>query len=154
MMRDIDLLLINCNLIDGTGSQINKDICIGIKDKRIAFIENGAMKNVDSAKCSILNLKGATILPGFINAHAHTGYKYIKNKLCQGFQKEYLEACLREGVTTIRDEGMLSNNSIEEMLKQKNLMDCTEAYTNLVVTGKFFSYSRWLWWSSTNYGRN
>ena len=139
MVRDIDLLLINGNLIDGTGSDINKNVCIGVKNKKILFIEKMVNENVIDDKCKILNLDGATILPGFINAHAHTGFKFIKDKLCEGFQDKYLDACIREGVTTIRDEGMLSDNSIDDMLKQKNLIDKVTSYPNVIMTGKFFS---------------
>jgi len=139
LIKDLDLLLINGNLIDGTGSLIKKNVCIGIKNKKITFIEKMIDEKVITDKCKILNLEGMTILPGFINAHAHTGFKFIKDELCEGFQKEYLEASLREGVTTIRDEGMLSHNSIDDMLKQKELLDKNILYPNVIMTGKFFS---------------
>lgn len=139
MVNDIDLLLINGNLIDGTGSAINKNVCIGVKNKKILLIEKMVNENVINCNCKVINLDGATILPGFINAHAHTGFKFIKEKLCEGFQNDYLDACIREGVTTIRDEGMLSDNSIDDMLKQKNLLDKVTSYPNVIVTGKFFS---------------
>ncbi len=139
LVRDIDLLLINGNLIDGTGSAINKNVCIGVKNKKILFIEKMVNENAINDKCKILNLDGATILPGFINAHAHTGFKFIKDKLCEGFQDKYLDACIREGITTIRDEGMLSANSIDDMLKQKNLLDKVTSYPNVIMTGKFFT---------------
>lgn len=139
MRREIDLLLNNCNLIDGTGSEIKKNVHIGVKNKKIVFIENKVINNEINDQCKILNLNGATILPGFINAHAHTGFKYIKDRLCQGFQIEYLNACIREGITTIRDEGMLSDASIDNMLKQRNLLDQSTSHPNVIVTGKFFS---------------
>lgn len=33
-------ILNNCNLIDGTGSEIKRNVHIGVKNKKIVFIEN------------------------------------------------------------------------------------------------------------------
>lgn len=91
MVKDIDTYLINGKLIDGTGSKIKENVCIGIKNRKISLIEDEVNENVIDDKCTVINLRGATILPGFINAHAHTGFKYLKGELCSRFQEEYLK---------------------------------------------------------------
>ncbi|MDP4267978.1 MAG: amidohydrolase family protein, partial [Bacteroidota bacterium] len=89
----VDMLLANANIIDGTGKKT-------IKGKEI-LISNGKIKAIDDpkkfselSKVKKIDLKGAYILPGFINAHVHHSYNSVK-----------LKKWAQEGVTTVRDMG-------------------------------------------------
>lgn len=139
MKNRFDLLLVNGLLIDGNGGEPVEDAIIGIKDGRIAYVGKKAANNLLSDTLQIIDLKGLTMLPGFINAHTHSGFKHIKGEPCRDFQEDYLKACIKEGITTIRDEGMLGDSTIEEMLSKKAERDCLGIYPRIITTGKFFS---------------
>lgn len=50
----------------------------------------------------------------------------------------YLEQSLREGVTTIRDEGMLSDYKIKNYVKRKQEISELDKYPTIIGVGKFF----------------
>lgn len=108
------ILLKNGSLIDGTGKKEEKNVSISILGKKIESIYHENIDYADNEYDKVVELNGLTILPGFINAHVHSGFKYIKNEHFNDFKEEFLRACLNEGITTIRDEGMFTDDSIEE----------------------------------------
>lgn len=87
------LALINGILIDGTGADPVFNGSLVIENKRITAVgERSEVEIPDDAR--IIDVKGAAILPGFINAHVHRGYS------------EYnLKKWAQSGVTTVRDLG-------------------------------------------------
>jgi imidazolonepropionase-like amidohydrolase len=87
------LALTNGTLIDGTGTDPIKDAALVIQGERI--IAAGPRGSIDiPAGAQIIDVQGATILPGFFNAHVHGAYN-----------EEKLAAWAKEGVTTVRDLG-------------------------------------------------
>lgn len=84
---------INGVLIDGTGSAPVSNAEVIVLGNKI--VKAGKYNEADvPAAAKIYDLKGATILPGFINAHVHRSYG-----------EENLQNWLNGGVTTVRDEG-------------------------------------------------
>ncbi len=134
-----NILLKNGLLIDGTGTNEGKHTSIGIIDGKIAAIYDNDTQLIEHEYQKIVELNGLTILPGFINAHVHAGFKHCNGKILRDFQTDYLAACLKEGVTTIRDEGMLSDDSLEDVVNKKKILDQSGCYPRIVITGKFFS---------------
>lgn len=138
-MQNKDILLRNGLLIDGTGNNV-KQVNIGIKNGKIDFIEESISNDITEEEYdAIIDIDELFVLPGFINAHAHTGFKQLDGKNCRGFHKEYLKACINEGVTTIRDEGMFLDSTIESVVSCKKDLEKTNSFPKLVTTGKFFS---------------
>ncbi len=87
------LVLINGTLIDGTGVDPIRDAVIVIQGERI--IEVGPRGSITiPASAQIVDVEGATMLPGFFNAHVHGAYNADK-----------LAAWAAAGVTTVRDLG-------------------------------------------------
>ena len=87
------LALVNGTLIDGTGADPLPDAALVIREGRILAV--GARATVAIPKrTKVIDLRGATILPGFFNAHVH-----------QAYDLEHLAGWAREGVTTVRDLG-------------------------------------------------
>lgn len=91
------LVLKNGFLIDGTGAEPQKNSTI--------IIEAGKIKDVGTAdkvkipdNAEIIDLKGAAVMPGFIDTHMHNTYHEAK-----------LQNWLKHGVTTVRDLGLLSS---------------------------------------------
>lgn len=92
LIKSGEIALVNGVLVDGTGGEPVPDAVVVIQDGRItsagprsaAVIPEGA---------AVIDVEGAAILPGFINAHVH-----------EGFNPANLQAWAVGGVTTVRDE--------------------------------------------------
>ena len=90
-VQEPPLALVGGVLIDGNGGDPLADAALVIWDGRIVAV--GPRAEVDiPANARIINLDGATILPGFINAHVHGAYNG-RNLALWAF----------DGVTTVRD---------------------------------------------------
>lgn len=90
---DDTLSLTNGILIDGTGADAVPNGVVVIQNGRI--IAAGPRTQVEiPANTNIIDVKGRTILPGFINAHVHAAYSAW-----------ILKAWAKGGVTTVRDLG-------------------------------------------------
>lgn len=112
------LVFTNGILIDGTGAPPVRDSTIITEGKRIKKVGT----NIELPQgAKIIDLKGATILPGFINAHIH-----------DGFNEENLKAWVQSGVTTVRD---LSSRRIKEPFKIRDRLNQNNHYARLVTVG-------------------
>lgn len=138
-MQTNRILLKNGSLIDGTGKEIERNVSVGILNSRIESIYHENMDYTVNGYDRVVELDGLTILPGFINSHVHSGFKYIKDEPCNDFQEEFLRTCLIEGITTIRDEGMFTEDTIENVVSKKDYLAKTKSFPRIITTGKFFS---------------
>ena len=78
-------------LIDGNGGAPLPDAVVVVRGERIVAV--GQQGDVEiPARASVIDVGGATILPGVINAHVHSGYRASR-----------LVAWAQGGVTTVRD---------------------------------------------------
>jgi len=66
-----NIVLTNCNIIDGRGTPIASDMVVIISDNKIKKIDRGPYKNTIEKGMEIIDLKGGYILPGFWNNHSH-----------------------------------------------------------------------------------
>lgn len=85
------LVLKGCSIIDGTGVSPVKNAVVVIINGRIDDI-GPATKVVLPNNADVIDIKGATVLPGFINAHVHRAYS-----------ADRLRSWAESGVTTVRD---------------------------------------------------
>lgn len=138
-MKTNRILLKNGLLIDGTGKKEEKNVSVGIMDGKIESIYHENIDYSIDEYDKVIELNGLAILPGFINTHVHSGFKYINNEPCNKFDEEFLRACLCEGITTIRDEEMLTDDSIEDVVSQKEYLAKSSCFPRIITTGKFFS---------------
>jgi imidazolonepropionase-like amidohydrolase len=127
-MENCDILIKNFMMIDGTRKEPYFNTIIIINDGKIIEIgENGIEKLYTSSM--ILDLKGMTLLPGFINAHVHIDFN----------NPEYLKKWIHSGVTTIREMGILNDADISlAIAKRKNNLHSAE-FPRIVMSGKFFT---------------
>jgi len=103
------LVLTNGTLIDGTGADPISDAVLVLAGSKVAAVGRRGDVPVPPATPTI-DVGGGTILPGFINAHVHDAYSV-----------ENLTAWARAGVTTVRDEGILSNqHSLSELIAMRD----------------------------------
>ncbi|WP_339223700.1 amidohydrolase family protein [Paenibacillus sp. FSL H8-0332] len=135
------ILLTNGTVIDGTGQPPLHHVSIEIVNGRFGTIAQhndiNGRTGYDSAT-TVIDLEGMVILPGFIHTHAHTSFKYIQNEPLHGYHTEYLAACLAEGITTIRDEGMTTAASIEEVVTHTQQLE-GGAFPRILTSGKVFT---------------
>jgi len=138
------LVLHNGLLIDGTGSEPVPNAVVVIQNERIMAI--GSNKNVEMPHdARVIDLNGSTILPGFINAHVH-----------YGFTKENLQAWAYGGVTTVRDEGILSSGALKELMAQRDANSQNPRYARVVSAGRMIAPPNgygWLYVTSSEEAR-
>ena len=87
-----DLVLVGGTLIDATGAPPLKNAAIAIQGRHIVHIGTADTLRY-SADTPVLDVRGGTIMPGFINSHVHI----------TGLTDDDLRRWTRAGVTTIRD---------------------------------------------------
>lgn len=114
------LVFTNGLLIDGTGSDPISDAVVVVKGDKIITVGFGDVIDIPKG-AKVIDLKGATILPGFINAHVHDAYN-----------ADHLEAWAREGVTTVRD---LNSSSLEKPFEVRDQLLKDNRNARLVSSG-------------------
>ena len=90
---DSRFVLTNFTLIDGNGGDPIEDAVV-LVDSGIIVAAGPRTTTPLPEQVTVIDLNGATVLPGFINAHIHNGY-----------DRPNLEAWAQGGVTTVRDLG-------------------------------------------------
>jgi imidazolonepropionase-like amidohydrolase len=85
-----NILLVADRIFDGV--EFHSGQAIRIEGDAVAGI--GPREELEGGKLDVIDLGDATILPGFIELHAHVAFRNIP-----------LDAILRHGVTTVRDLG-------------------------------------------------
>jgi imidazolonepropionase-like amidohydrolase len=117
--NDTILVLVGPTLIDGTGDPPKPNAVIIINGNRIVAITNEteyhdryySLINNETARVNILNLTGKYVIPGLFDMHAHVA-GVRKNSYNQNFSETALDMLLDYGVTTIRNPGGPTNESI------------------------------------------
>jgi len=99
------LLIRNARLIDGTGAPPRTGVGILVRDGWIAAIA----PNLSLPDTPILDVGGATVLPGLIDAHVHlgvvpgSGQRHDPPEVTRELRRQHLRAYLACGVTTVLD---------------------------------------------------
>lgn len=120
------LILVNGFLIDGTGSDPVPDAVLVIQGERV--VAAGSKTDVKVPRgARVIDLKGATVLPGFINAHVHFA-----------FDEQNLRKWAYGGVTTVRDEGITASGSLDklkERMAQRDTNNQKPEYARIISAG-------------------
>jgi imidazolonepropionase-like amidohydrolase len=118
------LVLTNGTLIDGTGAEPLSDAVLVLSGTKIAAVGRRDEIRIPPGTPTI-DVGGGTILPGFINAHVHNAYS-----------PENLTIWAQAGVTTVRDEGIFSDqHSLSELIAMRDADWNEPAYARLVSAG-------------------
>jgi imidazolonepropionase-like amidohydrolase len=122
------LVLTHGTLIDGTGSEPIPNATLVINGSRIVAVEPAGELSIPPG-VEVIDLAGAYVLPGFINAHVHDAYA-----------ADRLTAWAQAGVTTVRDEGILSGpGQLEQLLTLRDRLALNPQYARLVSSGYMLS---------------
>jgi imidazolonepropionase-like amidohydrolase len=117
--NDTVLVLAGPTLIDGTGDLPKQNALIIIEGNRIAEVINEtdyykqyySFIKDEIRRVTVLNLTGKYVVPGLFDMHAHVA-GVLKNSYDQNFSEKMLNMLLDYGVTTIRNPGGPTNQSI------------------------------------------
>lgn len=122
------LVLTHATLSDGTGADPIPDAVLVVGGERIIAV--GPASQVDiPAGVELIDLRGATVLPGFINAHVHNAY-----------DENRLEAWAQAGVMTVRDEGIISGSGqLDRLITLRDQLAASPKYARLVSAGYMLS---------------
>lgn len=115
------IVLINGTLIDGTGAEAVTDAVIVLRDGVVQSVGRGGHVLIPEDS-DVLDVEGATILPGFINTHVH-----------DAFSGHNLEAWAWAGVTTVRDEGV--RGSVSNLIAVRDREWSEPRHARLVSAG-------------------
>jgi imidazolonepropionase-like amidohydrolase len=85
------VVLTGGTLIDGTGAPPLPGAAVVVRGDRIVEVGRAGEVEVPPS-ATVIDVRGATILPGVFNAHVHSAYR-----------ESSLEAWAHDGVTTVRD---------------------------------------------------
>lgn len=137
------LAIVDGVLIDGTGAEPVADAVILIDGDRIVAVGTSADVEVPQGVRAI-DVDGAAVLPGFVNAHVHAGYS-----------EDRLRSWALAGVTTVRDlgAGIVDVDdpsrvcfgicgSPAELYEFRDRINSDPAFARLVAVGPFVSAPR------------
>ena len=121
------LVLINSTVIDGTGAKPISNAVLVIQGERIVGIgPEGKVKIPRGAL--VIDVGDGTILPGFINAHVHFA-----------FDEQNLQAWAYGGVTTVRDEAIVSSSPLDELMTLRAELNQNPQNARLISAGYMMS---------------
>ncbi len=115
-----ELALVGATLIDGTGSAPIPDAVILIGGGRILGVGTRASMTIPPGT-PVRNLRGTTLLPGFVNAHAHS----------EQLTAEQMRTWTRAGVTTIRDLG----GPLADLVQRRTEASNDPTLPRMLITG-------------------
>ncbi|HXN82372.1 MAG TPA: amidohydrolase family protein [Myxococcales bacterium] len=125
--------LVHVRVIDGTGAPARDDQTVLLENGRIAAI-GPAQATPPPAGARVIDLRGASVLPGLVGMHDHLFYPAggaLFHEMGRSFPKLYLAA----GVTTVRTAGSVEPYTDLEL---KKLIDAGKSPgPRLHVTGPY-----------------
>jgi len=118
------LALVGGTLITGTGAAPVADAVLVINGSTIVAAGPRSRVRVGDVE-SVMDVAGATILPGFINAHVHDAFSGTR-----------LAVWAEAGVTTVRDEGIQpGDGSLPDLIAYRNGSLRQPRFARLVSAG-------------------
>ena len=97
-------------LIDGTSDKVYEEMSIVIEGDKIVDVKKGFVSGGN-----VINMRGATVMPGWIDMHVHLEGETSPDRYLKTFTQnpsdvayeaaEIAERTLRAGFTTVRDVG-------------------------------------------------
>ena len=105
------VILEGASLIDGTGSPPRNDSVVILKDERILTVTDRGNYTDYPKDSEIVNLTGRFLIPGLFDMHAHVA-GVLDSSYNQTFSENTLKALLDNGITTIRNPGGPTKESV------------------------------------------
>jgi imidazolonepropionase-like amidohydrolase len=149
------LWLSGARVFDGTESPVREHAAVLVEDGRIARVVDGEAAVPEGAET--IDLAGATLMPGLIDAHAHVGVAFPTPTVEHGaeplrpgtpahFLAAELRRALRMGITTMRDVGSYGDLVVEARQAMRygafqgpRLLTCGRIVSPTAPGGRFFA---------------
>lgn len=102
------IILKNCRIIDVINSNVIENGSIRLYQGKILALGTGTF---DETQAEVIDLAGATVIPGLIDAHCHTtaspvfGTNILQIPKLLAETKRQYPLCIAAGITTVRDMG-------------------------------------------------
>lgn len=132
------LIFQNARIITMEGSRVIENGVLAVENNKIAFVGTGADYKrhfkLQTAKFKVIDCRGKTIMPGFVDVHSHSGnFRFGLNPQKQW---EYY-ANLAFGVTTMHDPSVNSEMAFSnaEMLKSGQMVGPRLFSTGTILYG-------------------
>lgn len=121
-MKEIDLLIKNGTIFDGTGSE-PFEADIGVAGDKIAFINkvSGVRCRVSKTRGEkVIDAKGLAVAPGFIDTHAHSEFTLLadpraEGKISQGITTEINGNCGLSAAPLYNEAAEHRENDLKEL---------------------------------------
>lgn len=120
-------LLKNATIVDTNNNTDNVHILV--EGKKILKVS----KEAPEIPAIEYDLSGYTVMPGFINTHVHLIDCF------DAFNEDKLKKWLMSGITTLRDEGILSGHTTKEAVDWRDKNKNSSMYPSIVLCGKFIA---------------
>ncbi|MCG2709546.1 MAG: D-aminoacylase [Thermodesulfovibrionales bacterium] len=117
-MKNIDLLIKNGTVFDGTGAE-PFEADIGVAGDKIAFVIQNSKFKIQNPK-KVIDAKGLAVSPGFIDTHAHSEFTLLadpraEGKLLQGITTEINGNCGLSAAPLYNEAAEHRENDIKEL---------------------------------------
>ncbi len=141
---DGSFLLAGGRLIDGIADEPREDVDVLVRDGRIVALPSSGADRADGA--TVIDLRGATVLPGLIDAHVHlVGWRSVDQARFIAEPRELrtiraaadLRVLLEHGFTTVRDMGSADGIHLRQAVAEGTLVGprILSAYKMICQTG-------------------
>lgn len=116
-MANLDILIRNATIIDGSGNKPFQG-SIGVSKDRIAFVSTNPEEPVPSEE--VIDAKGLIIAPGFIDTHSHSEFTLLadnraEGKILQGVTTEVNGNCGLSAAPLIGDAAFQREADLKEL---------------------------------------
>ena len=135
----MDLLLKNCFLLDANSDYVSADIKISaglITSVAVKNNEDGESKDYTVVncknpeyECEVTDMKGYTVMPSVIDSHLHVSSR-------NGHSAQLLRGLAENGISTVRDMGMLNSLPLEDYMGWLTKHQGPE-YASVVTAGRY-----------------
>lgn len=120
-------VLSNAKVMDQEGQL--RTVHLLVVDQHIAQVSPEAI-DVPAQQC---DLSGYTLMPGFINTHVHLIDCF------DPFNEDKLKGWLLSGITSLRDQGILSRHTVEDAVAWRERFSRSSLHPTITLCGKFIA---------------
>lgn len=142
-MSNLDILIRNASIFDGSGKEPFYG-SLGISKDRIAFVSLNSDESISSDE--VIDAKGLTVAPGFIDTHSHSEFTLLadsraQGKIMQGVTTEINGNCGLSAAPLIGDAAVQRESDLNELGVKERWSTLREYFTILEEKGLTLNFA-------------